>query len=69
MGAPSVDDEKLVFFFNVFDSEENSLNAQEAAAAFKADGVLNDEIDPELFTTGSISFQMLAEKDCSEVTC
>ena len=53
----------------MFDSEENSMNAQEAAAAFKADGVLNDEIVPELFTTGSISFQMLAEKDCSEVTC
>ena len=67
VGAPSTTDEELVFFFNIFNSESESLDAQAAAASFKEDGVLNDEIEPELFTTGLVAFQINADNICPKV--
>lgn len=56
LGSPLLTDTELVFFFNVFETREEALTAQNMAAAFKADGVLNDQIEPVQFEEGVYSF-------------
>ena len=66
-GAPSTSQDDLVFFFNIFQTEDESLNAQAEAVAFKEEGVLNDKIVPELFAAGQISFVTATDSLCELV--
>jgi len=52
------------FFFNIFDNETEAVNAQAAAKAFVANGVLNVQISKVLFSEGGIAFYLTADSGC-----
>jgi len=57
-GSMIVDDTTHNFFFNIFTTAQGATDASALAAAFVADGVLNDQIDKVQFLEAAISFDI-----------